>query len=54
MSSIASSLAELAKRIERMLDEASRAGLDSLASDLAVVERSIIAARRKLDDCVGR
>jgi hypothetical protein len=54
MSSIASTLAELARRIEVMLDEASRAGLDSLASDLAVVERSILAANRKLESCAGR
>jgi hypothetical protein len=51
MSSIASTVNDLSRRIAEMLDLASRAGLDTLASDLAAVERSLLAARRKLEQC---
>lgn len=54
MSSIASTLDELARRIATMLEQASAAGRDTLASDLGAVERSLLAARRKLEQSLPR
>ncbi|MHB8218878.1 MAG: hypothetical protein ACYDHU_00935 [Acidimicrobiales bacterium] len=48
MSSIASSLGELQRRVSQMAEEASAAGDDEVASELFNVERSLLGALRRI------
>ncbi|MGH9132173.1 MAG: hypothetical protein ACRDWV_11020 [Acidimicrobiales bacterium] len=48
LSSLASALDELTKRVAAIAESYGRAGRDDLAAELFAAERSLIAARRRL------
>lgn len=54
LSSLASSLEELARRITALADRAHHDGDEDLASELFAVERAVAAALRRLQRAAGR